>query len=120
MTTQRYLLLDGHCLGPLFAPPRKRRPARPRMQSTHRDRVVRARIPPWADRKQIRAIYQVRATLSRMTGVRYSVDHVVPVNHPLVCGLHVAANLEVLPLSDNVRKGNNWWPQMWGEQLELL
>jgi hypothetical protein len=111
--------LDGLCCGPLFAPSAKRRPPKPRMQSTHRDRVLRARVPAWADRGLMREIYRVRATLSRQTGVRYSVDHVVPVNHPLVCGLHVHNNLEVLPLDVNVRKSNNWWPDMWGEQLEL-
>lgn len=118
--TQLSLSIDGLCSGPLFGPVRKLRPAKPRMRSTHRDHVVRARIPAWADRKAMTHVYRTRARLKAETGVRYSVDHVVPVNHPLVCGLHVHNNLQLLPLADNVRKSNNWWPDMWGQQLEMF
>lgn len=90
------------------------------MQSTHRDRVVRARIPPWADRRELRAIENERRRLSRETGERWSIDHIVPLNHPLVSGLHCPANLRLLPLLDNMRKGNAWWPGMPIEQLSLL
>ena len=44
----------------------------------------------------------------------------MPLNHPLVCGLHVQNNLQLLPLAENIRKGNNWWPDMWGEQVEIF
>ena len=43
----------------------------------------------------------------------HHVDHVVPINHPLVCGLHVPWNLQVLTGPDNVRKSNSFdggWP----------
>jgi hypothetical protein len=54
------------------------------------------------------------------TGVQHSVDHIVPLIHPLVCGLHCPANLRVIPLADNIRKSNNWWPDCPFEQLELV
>jgi hypothetical protein len=118
MTRQLALRIDGHCHGPLFAPSVKQRPPKPH-NGPERVRQVRSRVPAWADRGAIRRVYQARDQLTRETGVQYSVDHVVPVNHPLVCGLHVAHNLEVVPLLANVRKSNNWWPDMWGAQLEL-
>ncbi len=43
------------------------------------------------------------------------VDHVVPVNSPLVCGLHVFPNLQLLHQKLNVAKGNRHWPDMPGE-----
>lgn len=73
-------------------------------------RAVASRIgpamPPWADQKAIEEIYAEAARLTAETGFTYSVDHIVPRKHPDVCGLHVPWNLRVIPLLDNIRKGN--------------
>jgi hypothetical protein len=47
----------------------------------------------------------------------FEVDHVVPINHPLVCGLHVWANLQLLAPKINRSKGNRTWPDMPTPQL---
>lgn len=47
-----------------------------------------------------------------ITGVDYQVDHIVPLQSRLVCGLHNEANLSVIPAIDNNRKGNRYWPEM--------
>lgn len=44
------------------------------------------------------------------TGVKHSIDHIDPVVHPLVCGLHVEANFQIIPLRENIQKGNNFTP----------
>jgi hypothetical protein len=44
------------------------------------------------------------------TGVKHSIDHIDPVIHPLVCGLHVEANFQIIPLRENIRKGNRFTP----------
>lgn len=112
-------LVGGWHIGPLFVP-RKKRLAKPRMQSTHRDRLVRQRTPKWADRKAICKVYVEALRKKVETGVQHSVDHIVPLNHPLVCGLHVDNNLRVLPLEENMRRSNNgWWPDAPFEQGEL-
>lgn len=90
------------------------------MQSTHRDRVVRARIPSWADPADTVKVLLEAHRRTRETGLRHSLDHIVPLNHPLVCGLHVAANLQVIPLVENLRKSNRWWPDMPEVQVALL
>jgi 5-methylcytosine-specific restriction endonuclease McrA len=62
----------------------------------------------WADQKAIRSIYQQALRLSMDTGVEHQVDHVIPLQHPLVCGLHVETNLRPIPKAENLKK-KNWW-----------
>ena len=74
----------------------------------------RARIftPSWADRAAIADFYKEAKKIEKETGVKHHVDHIVPLNSPLVCGLHVPANLQVIPASQNVLKRNLVWPDM--------
>lgn len=41
----------------------------------------------------------------------WEVDHIVPIKHALVCGLHCLANLQYLPATVNRRKSNTWMPE---------
>jgi hypothetical protein len=119
---QTAIPLDGHCNGPLFAPVAKRRPARVRKSGGAEvwAKYRRAR-PLWARTTRISAFWKVWSPLmTQITGVQHSVDYIVPLKHPLVCGLHVEHNLRVVPLVENILKGNNTWPDMWGEQPELF
>lgn len=43
---------------------------------------------------------------SVLTGFQWSVDHIIPLHHKDVCGLHVAANFQVVPSIWNSWKGN--------------
>lgn len=46
-------------------------------------------------------------------------DHIVPLVHPHVSGLHCPANLRIMKAGANLSKSNRFWPDMWGEQEEI-
>lgn len=58
-------------------------------------------IPLWADIKVINAFY-----LNCPKG--YHVDHIVPLQGELVCGLHTIENLQYLLASENIQKSNKF------------
>ena len=81
-------------------------------QSNRRKARLLKAIPRWADMKKIRAIYKLKATMSKMDGVVYHVDHIVPLRSRRVCGLHCEQNLQILTGPENMKKHNSTWPDM--------
>jgi hypothetical protein len=66
--------------------------------------------PAWRKMKWLKpsidAIYAERDEISARTGIPHEVDHIDPVTHPLLCGLTVPWNLQVISATENRRKGN--------------
>ncbi len=75
-----------------------------------RDLAKKQRTPAWLTADDfwiMQEIYELAALRSRMTGFKWHVDHIVPLQGTTVSGLHVPINLQVIPYRDNILKRNH-------------
>lgn len=63
-------------------------------------------VPAWANRFFISEIYDLAARRTKVTGIEWHVDHIVPLQSKVACGLHCETNLAVVPARLNIAKGN--------------
>ncbi len=78
-----------------------------------RKRRHRSATPKWITAGQklaMRQLYLQAMELTKLTGERYVVDHIVPLISDEVCGLHVPWNLRVITQEENLRKSNKLEP----------
>ena len=61
--------------------------------------------PSWADFFQIERAYEL-AQEYRDKGIDAEVDHIIPLQGKIVCGLHVQTNLQITNLQFNRSKSN--------------
>lgn len=67
-----------------------------------RRKRARQATPIWADLELIKDAY-IEAAYHGL-----EVDHIIPLKHPKVCGLHVWDNLQLLTKTENCKKSNSF------------
>ncbi len=72
--------------------------------------------PKWADFNAMRELY-IKAKLENM-----HVDHIIPLQGEMVCGLHVENNLQLLTRAQNLAKNNKFDPaeHEWGRHVSVV
>lgn len=58
--------------------------------------------PAWVDLEKIKVIYEQSSITTEPTHV----DHVIPLQGEIVCGLHVEYNLQIITPQENIKKSN--------------
>lgn len=66
--------------------------------------------PKWANEAEIQALFTLAKHMRGANGHAFHVDHIIPLQHELVCGLHVANNLRIVCATDNLSKHNKFVP----------
>jgi hypothetical protein len=91
---------------------KKRNRAHTNAKSKARRLAQDQRTPKWLTEQDfagIREFYLLADELSKAYGFPWHVDHIIPLKGRSVSGLHVTSNLQVIPGSDNMRKGNRFY-----------
>ena len=82
-------------------------PGKVNAKTAKRRAAKRNATPKWLSKehlKQIESFYLESTRLTKETGVKYEVDHIVPILGKNVMGLHVPWNLRVVTRSENRKK----------------
>lgn len=80
------------------------------ISNNKRARYIKAVVlstPFWVKQSWIKDIEQTALKISDITKIKHVMDHIIPVNHPLVCGLTVPWNLRIITHRANSIKGNS-------------
>jgi len=100
---------------------RRWKQAHPEDRVAHREGHIKQRVraeqrPVWRRPSDIQTFYRT-ARLLRDAGEDVVVDHVIPLNGELVCGLHVWNNLQFLTRAQNQSKRSLFDPETHREPL---
>lgn len=77
-----------------------------------RNALKKMAIPLWANDFFIKEAYHLAKLRTQIFEFKWHVDHIVPINSKIVCGLHTHGNLQVIPATENIKKSNKYWENM--------
>ena len=72
------------------------------------ERLQQANVATKAGQKEMKRLYLTAQMMSLESGEQYEIDHIIPLQHPEVSGLHVPANLQIVTPVENREKGSHF------------
>jgi hypothetical protein len=90
---------------------RERNPGWMAAQCAKRRAVKAQATPDWANEFFVEEAYRLANLRTKVTGLEWHVDHIVPLQHEDACGLHTEDNLQVIPATLNYKKSNDTMAQ---------
>lgn len=80
-----------------------------RLSDSKRRAMEKNAIPSWFgefDDLAMKEAFNLAKERESQTGFPWNVDHMVPLQSPIACGLHCATNIQVIPATINLQKHN--------------
>ena len=74
-------------------------------------RLQQANVATEAGQKEMKRLYLIAQIMTLESNEQYEVDHIIPLQHPLVSGLHVPNNLRITTAVENRQKGSHFDPK---------
>ena len=90
----------------------RRNPDKVRAFSNQRRSALLLATPKWSEQFFIDEACHLASLRTKATGINWEVDHIVPMNSKIVCGLNTHTNIQVITARMNRSKGNRSWPDM--------
>lgn len=76
--------------------------------STARKKHIKKATPPWVSKRDLRKFYKMSESMTKQTGIKHEVDHIVPLRNRIVCGLNAPINLRIITKDENYKKRNTF------------
>jgi len=84
-------------------------------QSARKRATKLKRVPKWLtkdDKWIMQEIYRLAQDRTKLTGIEWHVDHIIPLRGKYVSGLHVPSNLRVIEKAHNLTKSNKFYEEL--------
>jgi 5-methylcytosine-specific restriction endonuclease McrA len=107
--SQKYYEINKNKIAEYVSEYKKKNKGKIVANTTKRKADKLQRTPKWLSKNEIwmmQEAYELAAFRSKLFGIKFHVDHIIPLKGKTASGLHTPYNLQVIPAKENLRKSN--------------